>query len=44
MLDVNMPLKDGVETVREIRLLEKNGMMEKTVCIANSAFSDLETK
>lgn len=44
MLDVNMPIMDGKETARRIKLMIEEGQINRAICIANSAFSDSDTK
>ena len=39
-----MPNMDGIQTVREVKQMVKNGLIPNVCCAANSAFSDLDTK
>ena len=43
-LDINMPIKDGIQTVREIKQIVSTKNLKNICCAANSAFSDIETK
>ncbi|KAM3145021.1 hypothetical protein pb186bvf_002696 [Paramecium bursaria] len=44
VIDINMPIKDGNETVIEIRQMMNNKQITKTWCIACSAFLDFQHK
>ena len=39
-----MPIKDGIQTVKEIKQIVSTKNLEHICCAANSAFSDIETK
>lgn len=39
-----MPILDGYETVREIKTLIKNRIIRRAWCVANTGFTDLDTK
>lgn len=39
-----MPILDGYETVKEIKNLIKNRTIRKAWCVANTGFTDLDTK
>ena len=39
-----MPIMDGISAVRFIKQMEMSGKIKKPWCIANTAFSDAETK
>lgn len=39
-----MPVMDGYDTIRNIKLLMKTGRVGKGIFIANTGFVDLETK
>jgi hypothetical protein len=39
-----MPLMDGFETVKQLKYQMATGKLEKGICIANTAFTDFETK
>ncbi|CAD8196312.1 unnamed protein product [Paramecium pentaurelia] len=43
-LDINMPIMGGIETVRVIKRMMQNKIIKKVYVIANTGFSDLETK
>ncbi|CAD8170545.1 unnamed protein product [Paramecium octaurelia] len=43
-LDINMPILDGYKTVKELKHLMKQQIINKTWCIANTGFCDLDTK
>ncbi|CAD8135894.1 unnamed protein product [Paramecium pentaurelia] len=43
-LDINMPIMGGVETVKIIKRIMNNRIIKKVYVIANTGFSDLETK
>ncbi|CAD8198037.1 unnamed protein product [Paramecium pentaurelia] len=43
-LDINMPILDGYKTVKELKQLMKQQIINKAWCIANTGFCDLDTK
>ncbi|KAM3136899.1 hypothetical protein pb186bvf_010984 [Paramecium bursaria] len=43
-LDINMPIMDGIHAVKEIKSLVNNSIIESNICIANTAYSDIQTK
>ncbi|CAD8207810.1 unnamed protein product [Paramecium octaurelia] len=43
-LDINMPILDGYKTVKELKHLMKQQIINKAWCIANTGFCDLDTK
>ncbi|CAD8189304.1 unnamed protein product [Paramecium pentaurelia] len=43
-IDINMPILNGYQTVKEIKNLIKNKIIRKAWCVANTGFTDLETK
>ncbi|CAD8070988.1 unnamed protein product [Paramecium sonneborni] len=43
-IDINMPILDGYSTVKEIKNLMKNKTIRRAWCVANTGFTDLETK
>ncbi|CAD8155452.1 unnamed protein product [Paramecium pentaurelia] len=43
-LDINMPIQDGYKTVKELKHLMKQQIINKAWCIANTGFCDLDTK
>lgn len=43
-LDINMPIMGGIETVKEIKKMMQDRVIKKVFVIANTGFSDLETK
>ncbi|CAD8210920.1 unnamed protein product [Paramecium octaurelia] len=43
-LDINMPIMGGIETVKVIKRMMQNRIIKKVYVIANTGFSDLETK
>ncbi|CAD8122278.1 unnamed protein product [Paramecium sonneborni] len=43
-LDINMPILDGYKTVKELKNLMKQQIINKAWCIANTGFCDLDTK
>ncbi|CAD8206877.1 unnamed protein product [Paramecium octaurelia] len=43
-LDINMPIMGGIETVKIIKRMMQNRIIKKVYVIANTGFSDLETK
>ncbi|CAD8127091.1 unnamed protein product [Paramecium sonneborni] len=43
-LDINMPIMGGIETVKIIKRMMHNRIIKKVYVIANTGFSDLETK
>ncbi|CAD8124683.1 unnamed protein product [Paramecium sonneborni] len=43
-LDINMPIMGGIETVKIIKRMMNNRIIKKVYVIANTGFSDLETK
>ncbi|KAM3128219.1 hypothetical protein pb186bvf_019702 [Paramecium bursaria] len=43
-LDINMPIKDGLETVIELKQMMENEIIRRAWFIANTAFCDVETK
>jgi CheY-like chemotaxis protein len=43
-IDINMPIMDGFQTVTELKSLMGRGILERGICIANTAFVDLDTK
>ncbi|CAD8196328.1 unnamed protein product [Paramecium pentaurelia] len=43
-LDINMPIMDGFNTVKELKKMMSEQIINKAFCIANTGFCDLETK
>lgn len=43
-LDLNMPVMDGFSTVRELKKLMTDKVLPRGICIANTGFSDIESK
>ena len=43
-LDINMQIKDGIQTVKEIKSMINSRNLPNVCCAANSAFSDIQTK
>ncbi|KAM3136903.1 hypothetical protein pb186bvf_010988 [Paramecium bursaria] len=43
-LDINMPIMDGIQTVKMIKELIQKKVKSDAICIANTAYSDLMTK
>ncbi|CAD8210902.1 unnamed protein product [Paramecium octaurelia] len=43
-LDINMPIMDGFNTVKELKRMMSQQIINKAFCIANTGFCDLETK
>jgi CheY-like chemotaxis protein len=44
LLDINMPVMDGLDTVKELKRRMNDKLIPKGLCIANTGYSDLETK
>ncbi|CAD8127100.1 unnamed protein product [Paramecium sonneborni] len=43
-LDINMPIMDGFNTVKELKRMMNEQIINKAYCIANTGFCDLDTK
>ncbi|CAD8124691.1 unnamed protein product [Paramecium sonneborni] len=43
-LDINMPIMDGFNTVKELKRMMSEQIINKSYCIANTGFCDLDTK
>ncbi|CAD8191285.1 unnamed protein product [Paramecium octaurelia] len=43
-IDINMPILNGYQTVKEIKSLIKNKTIRRAWCVANTGFTDLDTK
>ncbi|CAD8074532.1 unnamed protein product [Paramecium sonneborni] len=43
-LDINMPLMNGIDTVRIIKKKINDGLIPRGLCIANTGYCDFETK
>ncbi|CAD8114359.1 unnamed protein product [Paramecium sonneborni] len=43
-IDINMPILNGYQTVKEIKNLIKNQTIRRAWCVANTGFTDLDTK
>ncbi|CAK58854.1 unnamed protein product (macronuclear) [Paramecium tetraurelia] len=43
-IDINMPVLNGYQTVKEIKSLIQNKTIRRAWCVANTGFTDLDTK
>ncbi|CAK91632.1 unnamed protein product (macronuclear) [Paramecium tetraurelia] len=43
-LDLNMPIMDGFDTVRNLKKMMHENQIPKGICIANTGYADLESK
>ncbi|CAD8209960.1 unnamed protein product [Paramecium octaurelia] len=43
-LDLNMPIMDGFDTVKNLKKMMHDNLIPKGICIANTGYADLESK